>query len=188
MEETSWTKIDPSLRAELTALLEKPNDAFHSDFKDAVVWWLFLLLLSVGGAGAAIWDISTDPGSFGFFFQYFAENPLSGLQAFVTTPHLIGLLAALIAGPWAAVTWVRNIGRRGLALTDQAIVLVRGPRLKVLPIADVASASARKIRTRKQTFTVLTAKLKDGRKHDFYCHGRWAELAMRKLPADPSPT
>ena len=185
MEKTTWNKASTVLRAELEALLQAPNDAFHSDYLDAVAWWLLLLLVSVGGAAAAIWNIATSSIELGFLGEYLAANPVSGFLALLRTPHYSGLIAALIIAPWTALTWIRNVGRRGLAVTSQAIVVMRGPKLLVIPYAAVASATQNTIRTRKQTFTVVELKFKDGSKRTLYATGRWAALAMARLPVAP---
>jgi hypothetical protein len=182
MKKTTWGALDPKTRAELEALLRDKGDAFESDYLDALAWWLFGALLCVGGIGASIWDLATDTAGAGVF-DYIREYPLDGVRVLLTSPRYLGLIAALIVGPWIAVTWVRNVGRRGIALTKDALVLVRGPKLLVVPIADMAHAEQRVIKTKKQTFTVLTVQMKDGRKKDFYCHGSFAALARERLPA-----
>lgn len=183
MEKTTWKHADPALRAELEAILAKPNDAFESDFQDALVWWLVLLIGSVVAVTACIWAAATDSSDYGFveLVKYFPEDPINTLNGLVVTPRYVGLPVALIVGAWAAITIARNVGRRGVALTSDALVLLRGPKLYVVRFSDVQTATKNTVRTKKQTFDVITLKLKNGKTQSIYAHGRFTGLAMPKL-------
>ena len=178
MEATTWQRMDEALRTELEALLEAPTDAFLSDYKDALGWWLLVLLACIGGASVAIWNIADDMIPLSHYAAMFGADPISTL---LMRPHILGLLAAVIIGPWVVITCARNYGRRGFAALDTAIVVLRGPKLKVLRYRDIASTERRVIGARGQRFTVLTLKLKDGKTEELSVTGRWAEEVITRL-------
>jgi hypothetical protein len=188
MQKTTWKKIDAALRTELDAIVKTRANTWHPDYLDAVAWWLLLMLACVGGVGTWIWYQMTEPDGLAGLFALAREQPLWWLRSMLLSPHNLGVLAALVIGPWTAVTWARNHNRRGLALTRDAIVIVRGNRLRILRYEEVAGAERRTIRTRNRpSFTVLTLQLKNGKKKDLYATGNWAELAIARLPATPAP-
>lgn len=177
------SRADPALGAELDALIAARGDAWHDDYLDAVGWWLLLLLVCAGGLGAAIWYHATEPDSVGDFVSYARAYPVDATRVFVSSPHWIGPIAALVVGAWTVVTWARNHRRRGVALAKDAIVLVRGRRLRVLPLAEVAAATHRQVGKRGKRFTVATITTQDGARRDLYVNGRWAQLLVERVGA-----
>lgn len=178
MEKTTLARLDPSLREELEALLAKqPTDAFESDFQDMLVWKLFLLLVSTFGLGAFVYDLATESAPLREQLGWLVQYPL-GL---VTSPRYLGALAALIVAPWMGVLIAQNVGRCGFAALSTTLMVVRGKRLKFLRYADIADVSTRQLRTKKQSWTALDLKLKDGRSVSLDVHGRWVAEVMRRL-------
>lgn len=182
MRKTALARLDPSLREELEALLAKqPTAAFESDFQDMLVWKLLLLLVSVFGLGAFAWDLATDSFPLSEQLQLLVEYPL----ALVTSPRYLGALAALVVAPWMVVLIAQNVGRCGFAALSTTLMVVRGKRIKVLQYADVAEVSTRQMRTKKQTWTALDLKLKDGRSVSLQVHGAWVAEVMRRMGRTP---
>lgn len=183
---TTWSQLDPGFRAELAAVVAGRGDTYVCQYKDAMAWWLLLMLVCVGGGGAALWDLLSEPAGLARWGSLFAENPFRALFGFVRSPQRLGLLAAAVVGVWTAVTWVRNHGRRGLALTKDAVVVVRGRHLRVLPyaeIADVQRTSHGNYGRSKQRFTVLALTTKQGAKLKLYTFGHWANAAQQRIAA-----
>ncbi len=178
LEKTRLSALDPAMRDELEALLAKPTDAWLSDFQDLLVWKLAVLLLSVGGLGAWAYDTFTSTASLplGEELALLVEYPLAVLQS----PIYLGLLAALVAAPWVVVLIVQQRGRCGFAALSSALLVVRGPKVKLQRYADIKETSTRVIRSKKSSFTVLTLALKDGRTQELNVHGRWADEVQRR--------
>ncbi len=128
--------------------------------------------------------VATEPDGFGGLSSlatYVGEHPLDGVRVLALTPHYGGTIVALIVGGWFAVTWARNHQRRGVALTAGAIVVVRGDKLYVQPLADIVEATARTLGARGKRFTVLTLRTTDGRKRDLYVNGHLARLVVERV-------
>jgi hypothetical protein len=130
-----------------------------SEYLDTMAWWLLLMLASVGGLIGLLVEFGPELGS--TFDVARAEPAL--LPRVLLAPHVVGLVACLVVGPWTAVTWARNHQRRGLALTRTAIIVVRGPTLKRLPLDDVTAASSRVIGAPGRRFSVLSLETARGR-------------------------
>jgi hypothetical protein len=178
MEKTTVGRLDPSLREELEALLAKqPTLEFESDFQDMLVWKLLLLLVSTFGLGAFIWDVATESVPVSEQFSWLLEYPL-GL---VMSPRYLGALTALVVAPWMVVLIAQNVGRCGFAALSTTLMVIRGRRVKVLKYADIADVSTRKMRTKKQSWTALDLKLKDGRSVSLDVHGAWVAEVMKRL-------
>ena len=178
MEKTTWKRLDKALRGELEALLKSPTDAFLSDYGEVVGWWLLVGVACVAGAGAALWDLSTESLGLGDYVRIISANP--GYIA--TRPSILGLPLALIVGAWIAITWVRSLRRRGYAALESAIVVVRGPKLRVVPYDAIESMDQKAYgHRRRRRFTVLTLKLKDGTTTELNVTGRWAEVARERF-------
>lgn len=184
MHKTTWPRLDPPMRLELEALVADPNDAFLSDYKDALGWWLLVLLSCLLGGGMAIWSLVDEPMGLGTYLEIAMNNP--GILA--NFPSLPGLAAALLVGTWTLVTAWRNRGRRGFAALSKALIVVRGPKLKVLRYDAIESTEAQVIGQRGKRFTVLSLKLKDGTSESLNVHGTWASIVMAKVEGvDPTP-
>lgn len=177
MEKTTLARLDPSLREELEALLAKqPTPAFESDFQDMLVWKLLLLLVSVFGLGAFVWDVTTESVPVSEQLGFLIEYPPA-----LASPRFLGALAALVVAPWMIVLIAQNVGRCGFAALSTTLMVVRGKRLKVLKYADIADLSTEQMRTKKQAWTVLKLKLKDGRSVSLDVHGAWVAEVKRRL-------
>lgn len=178
MEAMTWKQLGEAERKELEALLRSPTDAFLSDYREAVGWWLLIIVACVAGAGAAVWDLATESLSLGDYLEILSSNP--GFIA--TKPSILGLVVALIVGAWTATKCLRSFGRRGFAALERAIVVVRGPKLKVARYDSIASMSQTSGgHRRRRCFTVLTLKLKDGTVTELNVTGRWADLASARF-------
>lgn len=178
MEKTTIGRLDPSLREELEALLAKqPTPEFESDFQDMLVWKLLLLLVSTFGLGAFIWDVATESVSLKEQVQLLIDYPL----ALVMSPRYVGSLAALVVAPWMVLLIAQNVGRCGFAALSTTLMVIRGKCVKVLKYADIADVSTRKMRTKKQAWTALDLKLKDGRSVSLDVHGAWVAEVMKRL-------
>lgn len=177
LTKTTWSALKPTLRNELDAVMRTPNDAWHSQYHDAMAWWLLLMLASVGGfIGLAV--------SFGSevveTLSLVSSEP-SLLPDLLLQPHWLGLVVCLVVAPLTAVTWARNHNRRGLALTRTAIVVVRGATLKLLPLADITGLESRTIGAVGKRFSVLTLQTKGGEKVEFDTSGRWVTAVAAAL-------
>src|SRR5688572_20168385 len=82
---TTWSQLEPSLRAELHALLAADRAAragaagsadYLSQYQDAMAWWLLLALACAGGIVTALYLAYVDG----------AEATRMWLQAFLTMP------------------------------------------------------------------------------------------------------
>lgn len=165
MESTTWTRVDPALRAELEAILKRPTSpqVYYSTYSDAMAWWLLLTLACVGGGAAAAWDLaSSDVVSW-------------------RSPAALGLAAALVVGTWTSTTWVRNHQRRGFALTKEAIVVVRGGTLKILRYADVVDGERSRHGRPGNRFSALSLKTRDGRSVTLLASGTWIDAALARF-------
>ncbi|MEW5737838.1 MAG: hypothetical protein AB1938_02870 [Myxococcota bacterium] len=176
-EKTTLRRMDPTLRAELEGLLAAPSSAFESDYQDMLALWLFFLVGSAVGLVASIWDLATGSLPEAEELQFFLMYPTS----FLTTPSILGVPVSLAVGAWATVQMVRCKGRCGYAALDTALAVVRGRKVKLLRYADIASADTTVIRTRKQTFTSLTLRLKSGRTTSLNSTGRWVAQAVQRI-------
>lgn len=177
LSRTKWSALEPSLRSELEAVMAANGEAWVSEYHDAMAWWLLLMLASVGGLVAFLVEFG---GEVGETFSLVAQAP-SLVPTLFLRPHWLGLFACLVIGPWTAITWARNHNRRGLALIRSAIVVVRGATLKLLPLSEIASASARTIGAVGKRFTVLTLKTKTSETIEFNTRGTWATAVQRAL-------
>lgn len=178
MEKTTVARLDPALREELEALLAKqPNDAFLSDFQDMLVWKLVLLLLSLFGIGAYAYDLSTEQEPPLEMLKLYVEYPLGLLMS----PRHLGVLAALVVAPWMVLLIVQNVGRCGFVALRTCCMVLRGKKVKVVPYADVVDVSTQKMHTKKQSWTVLNLKLKNGKTASLDVHGRWVAEVMKHM-------
>lgn len=167
METTTWTRVDPALRAELEEILKRPTSpqAYYSTYPDAMAWWLLLTLACAGGGGAAAWELG-----------------LSGMLSFsLRSPVYLGFAAALVVGVWTSTTWIRNHERRGFALTREAIVVVRGRTLKVLRYADVVDGERSRHGRPGKRFSALSLKTRDGRSVTLLASGTWIDAALARF-------
>ena len=177
LTKTSWSQLEPSLRSELDAVMRTPGDAWHSQYQDAMAWWLLLMLASVGGF---IGLLVTFWSELGETVSLVSTEP-SLLPNLLLQPHWLGLVACLVVAPLTAVTWARNHNRRGLALTRTAIVIVRGATLKLLPLADITGVESRTIGAVGKRFSVLTLQTKGGEKVELTTNGRWVSAVAAAL-------
>ena len=183
LTQTTWNRLDPALRRELDAVVGPPSAAFHSQYHDAMAWWLLLLLCCVGGGGAAAWDLLSDASAEASWWRWLFAHPLAALSGLWRTPQRLGLLASVVLGAWTALTWWHNHHRRGLALTSQALVVVRGRALRVLRYADVARATCTNHGRVGGRFTVLTLGTRAGATLHLTTTGNWASAALTRIAA-----
>ena len=179
MEKTTWKHIDPTLHTELVALLkdQSPTSAFYTQYEEVWGFWMLAMLACIGGLGTAVWYFATEPGSFSEILPRLLRDPFG-----IHWPVYLGSIAAIVIGVWTALTWMRNHKRRGLALTKDAIVVVRGNKLKILKYRDVASHESSQHGRRGNRFTALTLKTRDGETLTLLTNGNWARAAAAKLP------
>lgn len=175
-----WADLDPPLRAELEAILaahrrrEAPlGERFHSDADEFMPFVLLAFLAAVGGAVACLYLIlsdSTDPRGLGRRLLDLAPYPAAWFRSIDAV-----LIACALAAAALAVFWLRHRGRRGFAITERALVIVRGPRLRVLPFADIAASTQTPGGYRGQRFTVLDLTMHDGRHEKLIVTKNWAD-------------
>lgn len=177
LTKTTWSKLEPSLRTELEAVMAANRDTWVSEYQDAMGWWLLLMLASVGGLIALVVEFGSEAGE---TFSLLAQEP-SLLPRLFLQPQWLGLVACLVIAPWTAITWARNHNRRGLALTRSTIVVVRGATLKLLPLSEIATVSANTIGAVGKRFTVLTLKTKGAETIEFNTRGTWAAAVTSAL-------
>ena len=185
---TTWRQIDPALRAELEAILdahrrhEAPLAArFHSDADEFLPFVLLALLASVGGVTACAYLIlsaTSETMSFGERLGQLVRHPPA-----LFTSIDAGLIAAGLAAVGLAVFLVRHLGRHGFAITDNALVVVRGPRLRVLPYTEVA----RTAQTKSTRFTALELTMHDGRRERLIVSKGWADAAEAAVTGATAP-
>ncbi|MER2560843.1 MAG: hypothetical protein ABTQ32_09000 [Myxococcaceae bacterium] len=177
LTKTTWSKLEPSLRQELEAVMAANRDTWVSEYHDAMAWWLLLMLASVGGLIGLVVEFGNEATE---TLSLAAQAP-SLIPSLLLQPHWLGLVTCLVIAVWTGVTWARNHNRRGLALTRAAIVVVRGATLKLLPLSELASASSRTIGAVGKRFTVLTLKTKADQTIEFNTRGTWAAAVTRAL-------
>lgn len=177
LTKTRWSALEPSLRSELEAVMTTNGDTWVSEYQDAMAWWLLLMLASVGGLIGLVVEFGSEAAE---TFSLAAQEPAL-IPTLFLQPHWLGLVVCLVIAPWTAITWARNHNRRGLALTRSMIVVVRGATLKLLPLSEIASASARTIGAVGKRFTVLTLKTKGAETIEFNTRGTWATAVQRAL-------
>lgn len=177
LTKTTWSKLEPSLRSELEAVMAANGEAWVSEYQDAMAWWLLLMLASVGGLIGLVVEFGSEAQE---TFSLAAQEP-SLIPTLFLQAHWLGLVACLVIASWTGLTWARNHNRRGLALTRAAIVVVRGATLKLLPLSELASASSRTLGAVGKRFTVLTLTTKAGETIEFNSRGSWAAAVTRAL-------
>lgn len=182
IDRTTWNRLPPERRAALAAVVaDRSNDAFHDQYRDAMGWWLLLILACVGGGAAAWWEV---PGGGLGLLRGLATSPLATLEGCLRSPPRLGLLAAMVLGPWTAVTWVHNHNRRGLALTEDAMVVVRGRHLRILRYADVTGVQRTRhgrFGRRARPFTVLALTTTAGGRLRLFTTARWADAFEQRI-------
>jgi hypothetical protein len=179
---TTWSRLDPALRAELAAVVRAGGDAWHSQYHDAMAWWLLLMLACVGGGAAAAWDLAVGGFSFVEWGSWLVRDPVAAVVGLVRQPQRLGLVAAVVVGVWVGITWARNHDRRGLALTSGALVVVRGNQLRVVRYADVASVErSAHGNWRVARFTVLRLRTRGGATLRLFTVARWADAAVERI-------
>lgn len=177
LTKTTWSKVEPSMRSELENVMASNGDTWVSEYQDAMAWWLLLMLASVGGLIGLVVAFGSEAGE---MLSLVAQEP-SLIPTLFLQPQWLGLVVCLVIAPWTAITWARNHNRRGLALTRSTIVVVRGATLKLLPLSEIASVSARTIGAVGKRFTVLTLKTKGNETVEFNTTGNWAGAVKRAL-------
>jgi hypothetical protein len=186
-----WAELDPAVRTELEAILkahrtrQSPLVArFHSDADELMPFVLLAFLAAIGGMIACIYlivsDSSGDPDGPGFFGRL--RGVLTHPVALFTSPTG-GVVATAVVALLLGMFWLRHHGRRGLALTENAVAIVRGPRVRVVPLAEVASSARSAHGNRGKRFTVLDLTMKDGRHERLTTTGNWADAVDAKLAA-----
>jgi hypothetical protein len=139
-----WAELDPPLRGELEAILKAHRTRqsslaarFHSDADELMPFVLLGFLAALGGMIACIYLI-TSSGSeyeeFGYMqhLTFMIKNP----QSLLTSPEG-GVIGTALLASALAVFWLRHRGRRGLAITENALVVVRG----AAPAGDTADGN-----------------------------------------------
>ena len=177
---TTWAGLDPKLREELERVVRGGGDDYHSEYLDAVGWFLLLSLTCLFGIVASVinedhWEEIPE------WLSWFARDPLDFPRSLLFSPWRAGLIFLPPLSAYVGLTWIRNHQRRGLALTSEAIVVVRGNKLVVVPYAEIASTTMQRFRTRSQAFTVLELTLEQGKRMSLYTTGRWAAAANERI-------
>jgi len=179
MESTTWSKLDPALRTELEELLRAPTSAYLSDYYDALGWWLLVFLAALFGAGVSLWSLATEDMSLQDYAQVAATNP----GVLVSSLGVPGVVVCTLLAGWALITAARHRERHGYAALEAALVVVRGPRLKVIPYEAVASAErslvgrAQHVGPSQRRFTAYALTLHSGQTLSLNVTGAWAEEA-----------
>ncbi len=185
-----WAELDPAVRVELEGILEahrlrqSPLAArFHSDADELMPFVLLGFLAAVGGMIACVYLITSSTS------EYADIGYLQRLKYLVQSPHSLatspegGVVGAGLVALALAIFWIRHRGRRGLAITGHALVIVRGPRLRILPLAEIASSAQTGRGKRGARFTVLELTMKDGRRQNLTTSKNWADAAEAQLTA-----
>jgi len=186
----SWKSLDPAVQAELSSLLtayyarQSPlSRHFYDDADGFHGFMLLAFLASAGGAAASVYEWSSmyEPPGLWEGAVRLLSHPIGVLRF---APEVAGVL---VLGPAALVIlliWLANFRRRGLALIRDAVVIVRGPRLSVIPLADVASARLAKIGSGRRSFTELQLAMNDGGEIRLWTRNRdWAGLVADQVAA-----
>jgi hypothetical protein len=187
IKRVKWSGLDPAMRAELEAILaahrgrQSPlGERFHNDSDELMPFVLLAGLAAVGGLIACVYLITSDTMpeglTYGDHLRMLVQNPLS----LVTSPEG-GVVGCALVALFLLMFWVRHRGRRGQAITDNALVIVRGPRVKVIPLAEVAGTSQSSHGKRGKRFSVLAVTFKDGGRKELIATKNWADEAERRV-------
>lgn len=187
----TWGALPPELRSDLEAILaahrqgSEPLAARFLDDSDELMPFVGLglaaawvcaavcgwLALGEGGPG--------DPGLLVRLEPAFT-NPVAGLPWLATRPEG-GLLLSSAVGLALTVFWLRHRGRRGMAITDRALVVVRGPRVKVLAFGEIAGCEQTAHGKPGKRFTALRLRMNDGTTEQLLVSKRWADAAEGEI-------
>ena len=185
-----WAELEPALRSELEAILKAHRTRqsslaarFHSDADELMPFVLLGFLAAVGGMIACIYLITSSGSEYediGYMqhLTFMIKNP----QSLLTSPEG-GVIGTALLALALAVLWLRHRGRRGLAITEHALVVVRGPRLRVLPLAEISGSAQSSHGKLGKRFTVLKLAMKDGRNQDLIATKDWADAAEARIAA-----
>lgn len=186
MQKTTWQKLDPAERTELEAALTS-TATFLSDEQEAQAFWLLLGLASAGGIIACVYDRATDSYGGGLRSLIPSANGLANPTLYIRQPQLLGFYVALVVAVWVIYTVATQHKRRGVAITSYGLARIRGRHIQLFRYRDIVASSERTLGARGKRFTVLTLTEKDGKQHELYCHGSWAEAARGKINAAIRP-
>lgn len=129
--------------------------SFVSDGDEATLWFILPLFAGLAGIGVGIAHYEAFIES----LTLVADHPSMLPYLFINLPFLAALAGSVACG-FGAWYFLRVHGRHGHAVTSFGVVQVRGPSLRVLRYAHIASISQHRFRAagRRATETTLTAK------------------------------
>ncbi len=186
-----WTQIDAELRGELEAILravrakrDPERSLFHNDSDEFMPFVLLAIIAAGVGLIACSYFLIVDDGlsDLGDLLGSLLSAPISTVRALISShPYAAGLVGSLLALILLGWIWLRHHGRRGLAITRYALVILRGPRVRVIPYCDMASTTLSSHGRRGSRFTVLRIQWRDGRSTDLIATRNWANLAVARI-------
>lgn len=94
----------------------------------------------------------------------------------------LAFLLAVVVFLWVPVHFLRVHGRHGWMLTSFGFVTIRGKKIRLARWNDIASATRRRIRTKTNSFSVVTLTTNDGKVLESYA-GALFDALKTKLPA-----
>lgn len=169
IERTTTARLRDSERAELAAILREFagqqgqfTSRYHSDAGDTLAWFLLLGLAGVVGLIACVLEAVPE-----HLLETLRFDVARGLVRLLRDPLALGCGAALIATVVSAWTLWRVRGRCGTAVTSFGVMTVFGGRLRLLRWSHIASASRRRIGSRRK-FSVLELTAKNGQRFVTY--------------------
>jgi hypothetical protein len=167
-------QMTPAERAQLDAALTAP-ETFQSTEKDGVLPWLILgMVASLAGMVAGL--VETDWASFGVFVRS------SDLGDFDNHLDGLGTIAALAVSVWLVLFFLRVHNRWGFVVLPHALGVIRGSRVRLIRIEDVAAASSRTVSPDEhRCFSALEVTAVDGSRRTFNAAGILRERLRDKL-------
>lgn len=166
-----WGQMAPAELAQVKEALSSPR-TFQSTEKDGILPWLILgLVCSLAGLVAGL--LETDWTG---FFAYVRGDPAVGLG-----DQLVGFgtLGAAGVSLWILWYFFRVHNRWGFLVLPHAVGIIRGARVTLIRLEDVATASSSTVTTTirgtagagSRSFSVLEVTGLDGSRRTFYSAG-----------------
>lgn len=174
------SQMTPAEAAQLDAALADP-ETFQSTEKDGVLPWLILgLVAAVVGLVAGLAE--TNWAAFGAAVR---AGRWEGL-----TDHAEGLGTMAALGVTVGIVWffLRVHKRWGFVLLPNALGVIRGPKVTLIRVEDVATASSRTVSQERRSFSVLEVTGLDGSRRTFYGAGILHRPLRDKLEKLDKPT
>lgn len=167
---TKRSKLGSDDLQKIDSALNDPNrySSYEKSALAAIIWLLFFS--TIGLVGAAI---MTDWPQFTDFIK-----KGEWLLGFYSCPEGYGFIASLIILLATIWYWITIRGRFGYILLPDAIGRVRGNRITIIPVRNIANAVSSRVETfhdpsdsgyhSVRSFTVVRITMNDGKKFNLY--------------------